>query len=1092
VVIDYQRHDLALEVFARGDDAILRLTLPGGSRTETGVPRSVVDRAAMGDDRPLREWVVPAGIAAAMASTAIAEPEITRVTISVSERRWATIAWESLAAPPPSPVACVVRVSDVRPRVRQAPFSFPMRILEVGGAQFVRFSLQNVFFDADRDAAVVDEVVPELFNVEPFLLERRWPTVDILHLHQLPLASPSGAFGTAALQPLLERYQTRLVIIEAALTILKEAREVAQTIVERGGPAVWIVDATAAPGMAAAYAYIIHDRPLDWIKAAVGLGELFAGAGREELLRYSTLARAFESQRVVHQIAAAIPPRLPEGAPPTPPPTASDTQAAVKESVRAAHVYTDATGAIVFANLDRSRALRLGGLVSTQLASRGVYAADVDQMIERFRRERRSVAPSELAKEIEAKARPLRGFDQNEAADALAANLRHISTMAVDLTFEDHESEGMLPLAANIAGARSLLQAVRGQRPPAIPRPRNVNTAFFTEKRDGVLERLPQESARLRPGELVQFGVQIGEKDRLVATLGSTALLEEVFRSPTGTSVEIGLTAIDFDLVGDPVQHLWLPPDGETDLVTFAVRPRTTTPVRGIARLRVSLFHKNNVVQSFLVAALLEGAEGDLANGLASALHANADEVRSVGSVGYLTRMEYSALPIMFAGEAPPRALSVIANESAGQKITTIKGTDLFEVSNDQSILDSVKDARDALKRASADESNVYRYTFNGGDNAGDPKQLLDLLWNVAIAGWNIFFGLVPNEGRQQAVRADLASALGIHAAHIDAGAVVPWSLVYDRKVFDRKWMADPYDPTVRLPVERALCRASMPAADGTMPGVECGGPGCLLEPSENVRRRAEGRGLVCEETVICPRRFWGFMHSIEVPVQQVPTVKPPEAETVPFLATTIRAGNPVEVVTAFNPNLSFSKAHEEKLRELFKGRAALLKPQHDGRDAVLDELEIRDPDIVYLFCHAIATLDDKTGRRIGPVLDFGKGYAGVADDVLEDSALSGRQWTHAPLVFMNGCSTAGFSPYASAKFIKTFIRSRNASAVIGTEVSVWEVLAAGFAAKFLDAFLARKNAGEALLLARRALLAQENPLGLVYTLYGSSDLKIG
>src|SRR5262249_49160236 len=58
-------------------------------------------------------------------------------------------------------------------------------------------------------------------------------------------------------------------------------------------------------------------------------------------------------------------------------------------------------------------------------------------------------------------------------------------------------------------------------------------------------------------------------------------------------------------------------------------------------------------------------------------------------------------------------------------------------------------------------------------------------------------------------------------------------------------------------------------------------------------------------------------------------------------------------------------------------------------------------------------------------------------------------------------------------------------------EVAVWEVLATGFATTFLEAFLDHKPAGEALLLARRALLAKENPLGLVYTLYGSSELKI-
>jgi len=53
-------------------------------------------------------------------------------------------------------------------------------------------------------------------------------------------------------------------------------------------------------------------------------------------------------------------------------------------------------------------------------------------------------------------------------------------------------------------------------------------------------------------------------------------------------------------------------------------------------------------------------------------------------------------------------------------------------------------------------------------------------------------------------------------------------------------------------------------------------------------------------------------------------------------------------------------------------------------------------------------------------------------------------------------------------------------------------VLAREVALLFFDAFLARRqNAGAALLAARRALLAKNNPLGLVYTLYGSSNLTL-
>src|SRR5712692_470954 len=248
---------------------------------------------------------------------------------------------------------------------------------------------------------------------------------------------------------------------------------------------------------------------------------------------------------------------------------------------------------------------------------------------------------------------------------------------------------------------------------------------------------------------------------------------------------------------------------------------------------------------------------------------------------------------------------------------TTIKGAELFRVSNDQNISDSVTRARAALDRASADAPNVYRYMFNQDPNAGDPATLLDALWNVAREGWDVFYRLVPDEKGQEAVRTQLASGMGIHAAHIDAGAVIPWSLVYDRKVFYRKTLPDPADPRSVVPVEPALCRASMPAADGTMATFECGAvPACLLHPTENDRRRAAGQPLVCANTVICPRRFWGFMHPIEVPVQQVSGVKTQESATTP-LKKEIDAATPIAVVVSFNPNLYFAKRHADRLKDL-------------------------------------------------------------------------------------------------------------------------------------------------------------------------------
>lgn len=76
-------------------------------------------------------------------------------------------------------------------------------------------------------------------------------------------------------------------------------------------------------------------------------------------------------------------------------------------------------------------------------------------------------------------------------------------------------------------------------------------------------------------------------------------------------------------------------------------------------------------------------------------------------------------------------------------------------------------------------------------------------------------------------------------------------------------------------------------------------------------------------------------------------------------------------------------------------------------------------------------------------------------------------------------------------------MRDSGASGAIGTEIPVYEDLAAEFASLFLRRFLAGKGtagngtAGIAMLESRLEMLGRLNPLGLAYTLYGFSNLAI-
>jgi hypothetical protein len=70
-------------------------------------------------------------------------------------------------------------------------------------------------------------------------------------------------------------------------------------------------------------------------------------------------------------------------------------------------------------------------------------------------------------------------------------------------------------------------------------------------------------------------------------------------------------------------------------------------------------------------------------------------------------------------------------------------------------------------------------------------------------------------------------------------------------------------------------------------------------------------------------------------------------------------------------------------------------------------------------------------------------------------------------------------------------VDDRAAAGVIGTEITVREQLACEMAQRFFLSFLDGIPAGSALLKARRALLAKNNPLGLAYTLYASAGLSL-
>jgi hypothetical protein len=104
---------------------------------------------------------------------------------------------------------------------------------------------------------------------------------------------------------------------------------------------------------------------------------------------------------------------------------------------------------------------------------------------------------------------------------------------------------------------------------------------------------------------------------------------------------------------------------------------------------------------------------------------------------------------------------------------------------------------------------------------------------------------------------------------------------------------------------------------------------------------------------------------------------------------------------------------------------------------------------------------------------------AGKADDLVSN-----------PLVFVNGCHTAELTPEGLVNFVDTFA-GLYSSGVIGTEVTVHQLLANEAGTAFLRRFVEDATVGEALCEMRTHLLSKGNLMGLAYTAYCLAGLRL-
>lgn len=946
----------------------------------------------------------------------------------------------------------LVRISPVVPRAASIPLTLPVRILHLNAEpeEFINQHVRSVFGGrSDEEVSNVVRMHETTFG--EWGVENRpddWPTIEVLHFVRLPMLARTESLLTTADASIAgtlgwfsrwtDVWQTRLVVIEAhSAEETAAARRLGHALTGLGGPAL-LVTSSAEPGELDRwrhfYDLLVHDSPHDYSTgAAFGVARapfsLFAGAGREDAMRFSNIGLGL--LRLYEEWMTGV---------------TRDARLSVE--------------------------VELKEIIERAAAEEGL----------------RGEVPREKVYEV---------------ARDMTAQLSQLHTEWKDYWFEDHEREGVLPMAERLNQIRRAARTSPTPRTrtiaPADTTRRYVNSSLWEGDDGGELRRVEQQGGgQLTVGETYHLRIQVGPKDVYVETVGATAIIEEIFKwtpEMEGVWLEVAVSSPDFDVLGQPVQEFWLPREGTSDPIFFAVAPRRER----VACLRFSLYFNQNVIQTFTLAALTGQSGEDVSpelgqTRLARALGLPRD---AVGRFAYLPKLDYStASEIQNIMTVPERALSIVANQIGGRKMISIKGLGKFGVRIPNDLKDYVASVRAALKKVSAPpvegvEEKSWPYVWglpNAGQNAGKPERLENALKMMAEVGWQLFDRVIPRfseDGNGQVdQRASLARLLDeerrvIHVAHTLMEDVLPWAALYDRK----------YDPKKKQEkgkqVEHGVCLAALPTPGGELPFKQCGAsPDCLLSEQQKSLRSAQNEPPYVEDTVVCPLHFWGFKHLVEIPAQQVSQSKKGAKEQ----ADCITVENQVQLAVGYNQHFEIYEQHLRELEELTKGTPppAVWKSKTCKRDDVLEMLQEATLDFVYLYCHAYASREE---NYFPPFLDFGssKQPAEITSDQLDYEI----PWQHNPLVFLNGCGTAGFNPEAISPFIEKFVQERRAGGVIGTEIPVWEELATEFSRRFLKNFLTGISVGSALLLARRELLAQNNPLGLAYTLYGPTELKL-
>lgn len=609
---------------------------------------------------------------------------------------------------------------------------------------------------------------------------------------------------------------------------------------------------------------------------------------------------------------------------------------------------------------------------------------------------------------------------------------------------------------------------------------------------------LPDEP--LQCGRTYFFRLNIGAEDKNAIGPGTQIDLDKLPEEAVLTVAIFGFEkelAIDPDrdvgelkiqkdgrvkVLRQPVGKMSIPlsPDAPRDfLKDYLLFPVTVPENEGTHRLRCNIYCSQVLVQSYVVSAHVKRSAAPVAEACSKKLDYVLSQSLRAGHLASLTK--------------EPHTLSLMVNNNGdGTHSFRFFGGDGAERYKDDAQVDGQQlagfllQARRAMHKVSWDDENEWKpdadlkYRYNNVDDFDTKKLARDLAY-LARAGWRIYTGFISHLTKPEDELKTLLADPGLVqiALKLTPRAVVPAAIIYDYA-----WRPENFDfdqtefqlcPTFAAAIDKA--RAGGPSLEDC----DCFKGGCALSAMiAAIQDPDSDKTLEDLPPMICPSGFWGYRHSLGLPLTLDGTKKD--------IPPVIELKGDLQMIACVSTDKNFEK------RDPHLGRLKALKntvkfERDEGYKAIVKRLKKTTPHLLYFYCHGGIRANTNL-----PYLEIGE------SDKFGPEALIGERisWKGPnPLVFINGCHTTSLNPEITLDFVSSFVQQNGAAGVVGTEITIFEPLAVKFAEECLSRFIGAAPHNETMPLgrairgARLELLKQGNPLGLVYIPYAVGTLRL-